>query len=106
MFDAEPAPQPEAAPETQSRRIALMACADASTQKNAARWLATAGFEVTAASSAREALEGLSRNLRPTLVVTDFPASQDDGRDLYEALRERFSGSSTPVLALCADQRQ
>ena len=106
MFDAEPVPRPAAAPETQSKRIALMACADAATHKSAARWLATAGFEVAAAASAREALEALSRGLRPTLVVTDFPASQDEGRALYEALRERFSGSSTPVLALCGDQRQ
>ena len=107
MFDAEPTPRAAAAPETQNQqRTALMACADASTHKNAARWLATAGFEVTAAASAHDALEALSRGVRPTIVVTDFPASQDDGRALYDALRERFSGSSTPVLALCADQRQ
>ena len=106
MFDAEPAPTAASAPETPKPPTALMACADAATHKSAGRWLATAGFEVAAAASAREALEALSRNLRPTIVVTDFPASQDDGRALYEALRERFSGSSTPILALCADQRQ
>jgi diguanylate cyclase (GGDEF)-like protein len=105
MFNAEPAPQPQAAPETQDRRTALMACADASTHKSAARWLATAGFEVAAFASAREALDALSR-VRPAIVVTDFAASQDEGRTLYEALRERLSGSSTPVLALCSDQRQ
>jgi diguanylate cyclase (GGDEF)-like protein len=106
MFDASPAPVAAAAPEIQKPRVALLACADTSTHKSAARWLATAGFEVAACASARETLDALSRDLRPAIVVTDFAASQDDGRALYGALRERFSGSSTPVLALCSDQRQ
>jgi diguanylate cyclase (GGDEF)-like protein len=106
MFDGDAAPTAAAVPETHKPRVALMACADASTHKNAARWLATAGFEVAPAASAREALEALSRDLRPAIVVTDLPAFQEEGRALYDALRERFSGSSTPVLALCSDQRQ
>ena len=39
----------------EKRRIALMACANNTTHKNAARWLAAAGFEVVATTNAGEA---------------------------------------------------
>jgi diguanylate cyclase (GGDEF)-like protein len=102
MFDGDPAP-PAAAPEKQ--RIALMACVNGTTHKNAARWLAAAGFEVAGATTAAEALELLARDLRPSLVVTDLAAS-DGGRALCQALRERSLSLAVPVLALCADQAE
>ena len=91
---------------SQSRRVALMACADGATHKGAARWLAAAGFEVAAATSVGEALEVLSRDLRPSLVVTDLAAYDERGRALCEAVRERPGSSSIPVLALCAGPRE
>src|SRR5688500_9016365 len=102
MFDGDPAP-PAAAPEKQ--RLALMACANGTTHKNAARWLAAAGFEVAPATSAAEALEALARDPRPSLLVTDLAASEG-GRALCQALREGPGGSTIPVLALCADQAE
>jgi diguanylate cyclase (GGDEF)-like protein len=103
MFDADPARLAAAAP--QNQRIALMACADGSTQKSAARWLAAAGYEVRTVTSAGEAQEELSRDLRPVIVVTDHAASPE-GRALCETLRQRSGSASVPVLALCADQRE
>ena len=103
MFEADPARSAAAAPANQ--RIALMACADGSTQKSAARWLATAGFEAHVVTNAAEVQEHLSRDPRPVIVVTDR-ASSPDGRALCEALRQRSGSASVPVLALCADQRE
>jgi len=102
MLDADAIRSAAATPE--SRRIALMACADRTTHKSAARWLAAAGFEVAAATSVGEALEALSRDLRPAIVVTDLAASDERGRALCEAVRERSGSSSIPVLALCSGQ--
>jgi len=103
MFDTDPAPSAATAPAKQ--RIALMACANGTTHKNAARWLAAAGFEVAAAASAAEARDAVSRDPRPTLVVTDLAASEG-GRALCQSLRERSGSSSIPVLALCSDQEE
>jgi diguanylate cyclase (GGDEF)-like protein len=89
-----------------NRRIALMACADGSTHKSATRWLAAAGFEVAAATTVGEALEMLSRDVRPALVVTDLAAYDERGRALCEAVRDRSGSSSIPVLALCAGPRE
>jgi diguanylate cyclase (GGDEF)-like protein len=87
---------------TTRRRTALLACADGATHKSAARWLDAAGFEVTATSSVGEALDALSRDLLPTIVVTDLAATDDHGRALCEAVRERPGSATTPVLALCS----
>jgi diguanylate cyclase (GGDEF)-like protein len=107
MFEAADAtPPPAEATPQKAQRIALLACADGSTHKNAARWLEAAGFEVAAVKSAGEAKEALSRDFRPLLVVTDLPAFQEDVRGLYEALRQRPKGGAVPVLALCFDQAQ
>jgi diguanylate cyclase (GGDEF)-like protein len=103
MFDDVAARSGAAAPE--SRRIALMACADATTHKGAARWLDAAGFEVAAATSVAEALEVLSRDL-PAIVVTDLAASDARGRAFCEAVQARSGSSSIPVLALCSGQRE
>src|SRR5262249_22201080 len=110
MFDADPAPSADPAPlaaaaAPEKQRIALMACANSTTHKNAARWLAAAGFGVAAATSAAEAQEAVPRAPRPTLVVTDLAASEG-GRALCQALRERSGSTSIPVLALCADQQE
>ena len=43
------------------RRVALVACADSSTQKSAARWLTSTGFEVVTAVGAA----GSPRSVRP-----------------------------------------
>jgi diguanylate cyclase (GGDEF)-like protein len=105
MFDADAA-RPAAAT-SESPRVALMACADGSTHKSAARWLAAAGYEVTAAKSVGEALQALNGERRPTIVVTDLAASKEGGRALCDAVREQSRTSSIiPVLALCASQRE
>ena len=44
------------------RRVALVACADSSTQKSAARWLTSTGFEVVTAVGAAEALDQFGRH--------------------------------------------
>ena len=68
---------------TDKRRIALMACADASTQKSAARWLASAGFEVVVG------------HRRPT-------RRQELGRDLPAHRGDRHGRSATTAAAASA----
>ena len=104
MFEADAARPAAGTPE--KRRIALMACAEGSTRKSAARWLAAAGFEAAATTTVGEALEVLAGGLRPTIVVTDLVAYDERGRALCEAVRERAGSSSIPVLALCAGPRE
>src|SRR6185503_20535560 len=103
MFDADPAPTPAATPHKQ--RIALMVCANGTTQKNAARWLTAAGFEVAVATTAAEAEKMLLHESSPILVVTDLAASEG-GRALCQTLRQRPHHASIPLLALCSDQRE
>jgi diguanylate cyclase (GGDEF)-like protein len=100
------APARSAAAASESRRVALMACADGRTHKGAARWLAAAGYDVAAAATVGEALEALSRDLRPAIVVTDLAASAEPGRALCAAVRERAGSSTIPVLALCSGERE
>ena len=110
MFDAAAGPLAAAAaapvPVPENQRIALLACADGSTRKSAARGLGAAGFEVVGVTTASEAQEALSRGPRPAIVVTDLAASDEGGRALCQALRDRPEGSSVPVLALCSDLRE
>ena len=103
-FDADAARSAAALPE--SRRVALMACADGTTHKGASRWLAAAGFQVAAVTSVAGALEALSRDPGFAIVVTDLVAPDERGRALCQAVRERSGSSSLPVLALCGGQRE
>jgi diguanylate cyclase (GGDEF)-like protein len=107
MFDADEAPAAAApVPVPENPRLVLLACADRSTQKSAARWLSAAGFEVVSVITAREAEDALARGLRPGLVVTDLAAFDPAGRALCQTLRGRAEDSRIPVLALCSDQRE
>ena len=103
MFDADPSRSPAVA--RSKNRIALLACADGAVHKSASRCLAAAGFEVTAVATGSEAKDALAGAARPAIVLTDFAPSQEDGRALYDALRAP-GGTSIPVLALCAGQRE
>jgi diguanylate cyclase (GGDEF)-like protein len=85
------------------RRVALVACADTSTQKSASRWLASAGFEVVAATGAAAALRELTRE-RPAIVVADMLIRDDRGRRLCEVVAQQ--GPRVPLLALCSGQRE
>src|SRR5262245_42456853 len=60
--------------------------------------LESAGYDVTAASGAREAIDRLN-GLRPSVVVTDLHMPEMDGFRLREELRRRC-GSDIPVIAL------
>src|SRR5262249_46537403 len=86
-------------------RIALLACADASTRKTASRWLASAGFDVVPAATSAEALEQLGRH-RPAVVLTEMSLRDERGRTLCEAVSRRVPRPQVPVLALCSGQRE
>jgi len=87
------------------RRVALVACADSSTQKSAARWLTSTGFEVVTAVGAAEALDQFGRH-RPVIVLTDMTLRNDRGRSLCEVLGQQAPWSRVPILALCSGQRE
>jgi diguanylate cyclase (GGDEF)-like protein len=86
-------------------RVALLACADASTRKDASRWLASVGFEVVTALDAAGALEQLARHA-PAIVLTDMVVRDARGRTFCEVLGQRAPRSRVPVLALCSGQRE
>ena len=87
------------------RRVALVACADSSTQKSAARWLTSTGFEVVTAVGAVEALDQFGRH-RPVIVLTDMTLRNERGRSLCEVLGQQAPWSRVPILALCSGQRE
>jgi len=62
--------------------------------------LQAAGYTVTVAGSAREALALLEQNKTFDVVVTDIEMPEMDGFELAEALREHPRGAVTPVIAL------
>jgi diguanylate cyclase (GGDEF)-like protein len=94
---------PRPAGATDKRRVALVACADTSTQKSASRWLASAGFEVVAATGAKAALQELSRE-RPAIVVADMVIRDDRGRNLCDVVGHQ--DPRVPLLALCSGPRE
>ncbi|HEY8149811.1 MAG TPA: response regulator, partial [Vicinamibacteria bacterium] len=90
---------------TDRRRVALVACADSSTQKSAARWLTSTGFEVVTATGAASALDQFGRH-RPVIVLTDMTLRNERGRSLCEVLGQQAPWSRVPILALCSGQRE
>jgi len=90
---------------TDKRRVALVACADSSTQKSAARWLTSTGFEVVTATGAASAIDQFGRH-RPVIVLTDMTLRNERGRSLCEVLGQQAPWSRVPILALCSGQRE
>jgi diguanylate cyclase (GGDEF)-like protein len=88
-----------------AERTALLACADATAQASAARWLATVGFEVIRAVGVGPALESLTHR-RPAAVITDLPMTDERGRGLCDAVRQCAGGSAIPVIAVCSGVRE
>jgi diguanylate cyclase (GGDEF)-like protein len=89
-------------PARHHNRRALVAGLDASSRKEASRWLASAGFEVVAAEDAASAVALFGRG-RPQVVLADMALRGEGGRTLGEILRAQ--GSGVPVIALCSSRR-
>jgi len=62
--------------------------------------LQAAGYSVSVAGSAREALALIDQNKAFDVVVTDIEMPEMDGFELAEALREHPRGAAMPVIAL------
>jgi diguanylate cyclase (GGDEF)-like protein len=104
-FDADATHRSLGGARSDRRRVALVACADSSTQKSAARWLTSTGFEVVTAVGAAEALDQFGRH-RPVIVLTDMTLRNERGRSLCEVLGQQAPWSRVPILALCSGQRE
>jgi diguanylate cyclase len=85
-------------------RVALLASADGGTRKSAARWLASAGFEVVTAEDAARGV-ALFAETRPALVVAEMGLREDGGRNLCQILPRQSGGREVPFIALCAGTR-
>ena len=85
-------------------RRAVLAGLDASTCKEASRWLASAGFEVLIAEDAAGALD-LCARFRADIVLVDAALRNPGGRSLCQALRGRGE-TPVPVVALCTGRRE
>jgi diguanylate cyclase (GGDEF)-like protein len=96
--DAEPGQAKEAA----SRRVLLVGL-DASSRKEASRWLASAGFEVVTADDASSALTGLESS-RPDVIFADASLRADGLRALGHGTRAE-DGRAVPIVALCSGRR-
>jgi diguanylate cyclase (GGDEF)-like protein len=87
------------------KRVALLAAADGSIRKGAARWLESAGFDVVAAGDAAQAVQAFRRS-RPAIVLADMSLRDGRRRTLCQVLQEEPEGGSVPVLALCSTSRE
>ncbi|HUG54362.1 MAG TPA: EAL domain-containing protein [Vicinamibacteria bacterium] len=87
------------------RRVALLASPEGSTRKGAARWLASAGFDVVAAADTAEALEAVAR-FSPAVVLADMTLRDARNRSLCQALQQQPGSAEIPVLALCSSQNE
>jgi diguanylate cyclase (GGDEF)-like protein len=97
------APAPDLASRTQGRR-ALLAGLDASSRKEASRWLTSAGFDVVVAADAATALEVL-RCCRLDVVLADMALRGESGQSVAELLRPQAEGAPVPMIALCSSRR-
>jgi len=97
-IDAKPGQAREAA----GRRVLLVGL-DASNRKEASRWLASAGFEVTTADDAASLLPLLEQS-RPDVVFADATIRAEGLRAVSQALRSE-DGSAVPVVVLCSSRR-
>ena len=91
------------APRPQGLR-ALLAGLDASSRKEASRWLASAGFDVVAAENAAAALDIL-RGSRVDVILADMALRGEGGRSLGQLLRPQAESSDVPMIALCSSRR-
>ncbi len=88
--------------EPAGRRVLLVGL-DASSRKEASRWLASAGFEVTVAEHAAEALASFERG-RPDVVFADMAVHAGLIQAVGQALRHE-DGRAVPVVAVCSGRR-
>jgi diguanylate cyclase (GGDEF)-like protein len=91
-------PQPE-------KRVALVAGLDAASQREASRWLTSAGFEVVGAGDMAHAAR-LLVDAKPGVVLADMTLRDDGARNLCQTVRQAVARSDVPVLALCSNPRQ
>jgi diguanylate cyclase (GGDEF)-like protein len=90
---------------TLERRIALLACLDGGSRKEASRWLASSGFDVMTAADAEETLASLRRR-RPHLVLVDAAAQDAEGASLSGRVHRELAAAPVPLLALSATPRE
>jgi len=83
---------------------ALVAGLDASSRKEASRWLASAGFDVVVAGNAATALE-VVRCCRLDVILADMGLRAEGGRSLGELLRPQMERGHVPLIALCSTRR-
>ena len=86
------------------RLRALVAGLDASSRKEASRWLASAGFDVVVADNAATALE-VVRCCRLDVILAHTGLRGEGGRSLGELLRPQTESRRVPLIALCATRR-
>jgi len=98
------ADEPATAASPAPRRRAILAGLDAAPRREAAAWLAAAGFDVVAVDDVAGALEGLSPS-RPAVVLADPTLRDERGRSLCEVVRQHPRGAEVPLLAVCSGPR-
>jgi len=98
---ADPAPSLASA---HSSLRALVAGLDASSRKEASRWLSSAGFDVVVADNAATALE-VVRCCRLDVILADMGLRGEGGRSLGELLRPQTDSGHVPLIALCSTRR-
>ena len=96
-------PAPSLAAEAPRLR-ALVAGLDASSRKEASRWLASAGFEVVVAENTAAALD-VFRCCRLDVVLADMALRGEGGRSLVQLLGPQAEMGRVPMIALCSSRR-
>ena len=94
-------PAPVAAGET-TRRTALVVTNDHRSKQLAPVWLGEAGFDVTIAETAQDALRIVSE-CSISVTLADAAINVDDNKTLIRELESMY-GTRIPVMGLCADK--
>ncbi len=78
---------------------------DGQARREAARWLASVGFETVEVEDPRRALDVFEKQ-RPDITLTDMAPCDERGLGLCQALRQRPEGREIPILVLCSSHRE
>ena len=68
--------------------------------------LTDAGYEVATVASAPEAIDRVSKGLRPDLILMDIVMPEMDGFSAYRALKNSEAGKNIPVVFVSSKSEQ
>ena len=101
--DRSPTPEPEVT--AWERPLVLLASRDPSVRQWGGRWLEREGLATSLVTSDAEAMSRL-QDQRPAVAIIEAGLRAGDGARLYEVLKQHETLAATPILVLCANDKE